>query len=66
MANKNGLALATIAIAMAAWQPMDAELITAIAGQCGIDENSVIGIASEVMAAKDVAEADMKLNIKTL
>lgn len=66
MANKNGLALATIAIAIAAWQPMDAELITAIAGQCGIDENSVIGIASEVMAAKDVAEADMKLNIKTL
>lgn len=66
MANKNGLALATIAIAMAAWQPMDAELITAIAGQYGIDENSVIGIASEVMAAKDVAEADMKLNIKTL
>ena len=66
MANKNGLALATIAIAMAAWQPMDAELITAIAGQCGIDENSVIGIADEVMAAKDVAEADMKLNIKSL
>ncbi len=66
MANKNGLALATIAIAMAAWQPMDAELITAIARQCGIDENSVIGIADEVMAAKDVAEADMKLNIKSL
>jgi hypothetical protein len=66
MANKNGLALATIAIAMAAWQPMDAELITAIAGQCDIDENSVIEIASEVMAAKDVAEADMKLNIKSL
>lgn len=66
MANKNGLALATIAIAMVAWQPINAEVITAIAGQCGIDENSVIGIASEVMAAKDVAEADMKLNIKTL
>lgn len=66
MANKNGLALATIAIAMAAWQPMDAELITAIAGQCGIDENSVMSIAAEVMTAKDVAEADMKLNIKPL
>lgn len=66
MANKNGLALATIAIAMVAWQPMDAEMITAIAGQCGIDENAVSMIASEVMAAKDVAEADMELNVKSL
>lgn len=61
MANKNGLALATIAVAMAAWQPINAEVVTDIAGQCGIDENSVMEIAAEVMAAKDVAEMDMKL-----
>ncbi|WP_455637163.1 hypothetical protein [Parabacteroides sp.] len=66
MANKNGLALATIAIAIAAMQPMNAELITEIAGRFGIDEDSVINIANEVMAAKDVAESDMKLNIKSL
>lgn len=66
MANKNGLASATIAIAMAAMQPMNAELITDIAGRFGIDEDSVINIANEVMAAKDVAESDMKLNIKSL
>lgn len=61
MANKNGLALATIAVAMAAWQPINAEVVTDIAGQCGIDENSVMEIAAGVMAAKDVAEMDMKL-----
>lgn len=61
MANKNGLALATIAIAMVAMQPIDAEMITDIAGQCGIDENSVKNIAAEVMAARDIAEMDMKL-----
>lgn len=61
MANKNGLALATIAVAMAAWQPINAEVVTDIAGQCGIDENTVMEIAAEVMAAKDVAEMDMKL-----
>lgn len=60
MANKNGLALATIAIAMVAWQPINAEVITDIAGQCGIDESSVMNIAAEVMTAKDIAEEDMK------
>lgn len=66
MANKNGLALATIAIAMVAMQPMNAKLITEIAGRFGIDEDSVISIANEVMAARNVAESDMKLNIKSL
>lgn len=65
MANKNGLVLATIAIAMVAWQPIDAEVITDIAGQCGIDESSVMSIAAEVMAAKNVAEADMELTLNT-
>lgn len=65
MADKNGLALATIAVAMAAWQPINAEVVTDIAGQCGIDENSVMEIAAEVMAAKDVAEIDMKLYLNT-
>lgn len=62
MANKNGLALATIAIAMVAWQPINAEVITDIAGQYGIDENSVMNIAAEVIAAKDIAEEDMKIH----
>ena len=66
MANFNGLALATIAIAMAACQSSDAEMIKTIAGQCGIDENSVINIADEVMAAKLVAESDMALNVEPL
>lgn len=65
MANKNGLALATIAIAMAALRPMDAEVIKAIAGQYGINESAVISIADEVMAAKNVAESDMGLTLKT-
>ena len=59
MANANAVAAATIAIAMAAYQPMDAELITAIAEQCGMDSKSVINLADEVMAAKVIAESDM-------
>lgn len=66
MTNMNGLALATIAIAMATFQPMSAGTIKTIAGKCGIDENSVINIADEVMAARLVAESDMALNIEPL
>lgn len=47
---------------MVAWQPINAEVITDIAGQCGIDENSVMNIAAEVIAAKDIAEEDMKIH----
>lgn len=66
MANKNGFALATIAVAMAAFQPMNAEMIKTIAGQCGIDEKSVINIADEVLAARVVAESDMSAIVEPL
>lgn len=66
MANFNGLAMATIAIAMTACQSSDAEMIKTIAGQCGIDENSVINIAEEVLAARIVAETDMALSVEPL
>lgn len=56
----NGLALATVLVALAAYQTPSAEVIEAIAGQCGLDNNSVQNIADEVMAAKLVAETDMQ------
>lgn len=55
----NKLALATAMVALATCQTLGAEVIEAIAGQCGLDNNSVQAIADEVMAAKAVAETDM-------
>lgn len=63
MANRNGLAMATIAVALAALQPINAEVIKTIAGQCGVDEKSVTNIAEEVLAARAVAETDMALSV---
>lgn len=56
-------ALATTLIALASCQPISAEMIKAIANQCGLDSNSVQNIADEVMAAKVIAETDMRHNI---
>ena len=42
--------------------PTQKEQIKSLAGQCGIDENSVMNIAAEVIAAKDIAEEDMKIH----
>lgn len=56
----NELALATILIALASCSMPGAEVIEAIAGQCGLDNKSVQNIANEVMAAKLVAETDMQ------
>lgn len=55
----NKLALATAMVALAACQTLGAEVIEAIAGQCGLDNHSVQSIVDEVMAAKVVAETDM-------
>ncbi len=55
----NGLALATVLVALTSYQTLDAEVIEAIADQCGLDNISVQNIADEVMAAKVVAETDM-------
>lgn len=55
----NELALATVLVALASCQTLGAEVIEAIAGKCGLDNNSVQNIADEVMAAKAVAESDM-------
>lgn len=56
----NGMALATIMVALASCQLPGAEVIEAIAGQCGLDNKLVQNIADEVMAAKLVAETDMQ------
>lgn len=62
MAKCNLNALALIALALASCQAVDAEVMTAIAEQCGIDEQQVYALADEVMTAKGVAETDMKTN----
>lgn len=59
----NKLALATALVALASCQPISAQVIEAIAGQCGLDNNEVLEIADEVMAAKVVAESEMQLNM---
>lgn len=61
----NELALATVLVALASCQMPGAEVIEAITGQCGLDNNSVKNIANEVMAAKAVAETDMQSAIFT-
>lgn len=58
----NKLALATAMVALASFQPISAQVIKAIAGQCGLDNNEVRNIAEEVMAAKVVAESEMQIN----
>lgn len=55
----NQLALATAMVALAACQSISVEVIEAIVGQCGLDNQPVQTIADEVMAAKAVAETDM-------
>lgn len=61
----NELALATVLVALASYQMSGANVIEAIAGQCGLDSNSVQNIADEVMAAKIVTETDMQNTIFT-
>lgn len=58
---KNGIALATIAIALTACQTTNAELINSIAEQCGIDATSAHSIAAEVQAAHRAFLSDVKL-----
>lgn len=56
----NKLALATALVALASCQPISAQVIEAIAGQCELDNKEVQNIADEVMAAKVIAESEMQ------
>lgn len=58
--NSGKLALATVLVVLASCKMHGAEMIEAVAGQCGLDNNSVQSIVDEVMAAKAVAEIDMQ------
>lgn len=64
MANISNFAAALIAVTVASSQPMNAEMIEAIACQCGIDEDTVINMADEVLSAKAIADEDMFQSMK--
>lgn len=61
MANKNGMIMAAIAVAVAVCQHMSADVVEELSRRFRVSKQSVISMADEVLAAREAAETDMNL-----
>lgn len=54
------MTVTAITVTVAVFRPMSINMIAAIATEYGVDKDIAFSIASEVLAAKKVAESDMR------